>query len=162
MVTSGHENPHKSADQDQLVAASQQFLSDLDEQDQIRQRREEGQAIADIVEGLGLPSSVIAAVYVYPLLRDGFLSKARLESSDIAELTGIVQGLVQLGSFRLPPNWQPGEALAVQQSEALRKMLLAVVSAQTPLVKQLSTSLLSSFLKAMYDLVLDQFCSNGL
>ncbi len=110
------------------MAASQHFLSDLDEQDQIRERREEGRAIADIVESLGLPSSVIAAVYVYPLLRDGFLSKARLESSDIAELTGIVQGLVQLGSFRLPPNWQPGEALAVQQSEALRKMLLAVVS----------------------------------
>ncbi len=28
----------------------------------------------------------------------------------------------------LPSHWQPGEALAVQQSEALRKMLLAVVS----------------------------------
>ncbi len=110
------------------MAASQHFLSALDEQDQIRERREEGRAIADIVETLGLPSSVIAAVYVYPLLRDGFLSKAKLESSDIAELTGIVQGLVQLGSFRLPPDWQPGEALAVQQSEALRKMLLAVVS----------------------------------
>ncbi len=128
MVTSELENRHKISGQHQLVAASQEFLAALDEQDRIRQRREEGRAIADIVESLGLPSSVIAAVYVYPLLRDGLLSRARLESSDIAELTGLVQGLVQLGSFRLPQNWQPGEALAVQQSEALRKMLLAVVS----------------------------------
>ena len=128
MVTSELENRHKVSGQHQLVAASQEFLAALDEQDRIRQRREEGRAIADIVESLGLPSSVIAAVYVYPLLRDGLLSRAKLESSDIAELTGLVQGLVQLGSFRLPQNWQPGEALAVQQSEALRKMLLAVVS----------------------------------
>ncbi len=128
MVTSELENRHKISGQHQLVAASQEFLAALDEQDRVRQRREEGRAIADIVESLGLPSSVIAAVYVYPLLRDGLLSRARLESSDIAELTGLVQGLVQLGSFRLPQNWQPGEALAVQQSEALRKMLLAVVS----------------------------------
>ena len=34
----------------------------------------------------------------------------------------------QLDQFSLPEHWQPGEALAVQQSEALRKMLLAVVS----------------------------------
>ena len=128
MVTSELENRHKISGQHQLVAASQEFLAALDEQDRIRQRREEGRAIADIVESLGLPSSVIAAVYVYPLLRDGLLSRAKLESSDLAELTGLVQGLVQLGSFRLPQNWQPGEALAVQQSEALRKMLLAVVS----------------------------------
>ncbi|MFQ5982694.1 MAG: RelA/SpoT family protein, partial [Woeseiaceae bacterium] len=51
-----------------------------------------------------------------------------LEAGGIGELAGIAHGLVQLGRFRLPPNWQPGEALAVQQSEALRKMLLAVVS----------------------------------
>ncbi|MDH3748644.1 MAG: bifunctional (p)ppGpp synthetase/guanosine-3',5'-bis(diphosphate) 3'-pyrophosphohydrolase, partial [Gammaproteobacteria bacterium] len=36
--------------------------------------------------------------------------------------------LDQLSRFQLPDDWSPGEALAVQQSEALRKMLLAVVS----------------------------------
>ena len=100
----------------------------MDSPGEIRRCSEEGRAIAGIVDSLGLPSSVVAAVYVYPLLRDDLVSKAKLESSDIAELSGIVQGLVQLGSFRLPPDWQPGEALAIQQSEALRKMLLAVVS----------------------------------
>ena len=68
MVTSELEN--RQSDPDGLVAAAQEFLATLDEQAQIRQRREEGRAIADIVESLGLPSSVVAAVFVYPLLRD--------------------------------------------------------------------------------------------
>ena len=126
MVTSELEN--RQSDPDRLVVAAQALLASLDDQDEIGRCREEGLAIADIVDSLGLPSSVVAAVYIYPLARDGLLSKANLESGSIAELAGIVRGLVQLGSFRLPPHWQPGEALAVQQSEALRKMLLAVVS----------------------------------
>lgn len=128
MVTSELENLKKSSDEKRLVAAAREFLDALPEQEQIRQQRAEGRAIADIVEGLGLSPAVIAAVHVYPLLRDDLLASAKLEASDIGELAGIAHGLVQLGRFRLPPDWQPGEALAVQQSEALRKMLLAVVS----------------------------------
>ncbi len=128
MVTSELENWKKSSDEERLVAAARGFLAALPAQEQIRQQRAEGRAIADIVEGLGLSPAVIAAVHVYPLLRDDLLPSAKLEASDIGELAAIAHGLVQLGRFRLPPNWQPGEALAVQQSEALRKMLLAVVS----------------------------------
>lgn len=128
MVTSELENLKKSSDEERLVGAAREFLDALPEQEQIRQQRAEGRAIADIVEGLGLSPAVIAAVHVYPLLRDDLLASAKLEASDIGELAGIAHGLVQLGRFRLPPDWQPGEALAVQQSEALRKMLLAVVS----------------------------------
>ncbi len=126
MVTSGFENRQTASHQ--LLSASQEFLTTLDEHGRISQLREEGRAIADIVESLGLSPSLVAAVYIYPLYRDGILTKASLQSSDISELAGTVQGLAQLGSFRLPPDWQPGEALAIQQSEALRKMLLAVVS----------------------------------
>lgn len=128
MVTSELENLKKSSDEERLVGAAREFLDALPEQEQIRQQRAEGRAIADIVEGLGLSPAVIAGVHVYPLLRDDLLASAKLEASDIGELAGIAHGLVQLGRFRLPPDWQPGEALAVQQSEALRKMLLAVVS----------------------------------
>ncbi|MDH3991133.1 MAG: bifunctional (p)ppGpp synthetase/guanosine-3',5'-bis(diphosphate) 3'-pyrophosphohydrolase, partial [Gammaproteobacteria bacterium] len=49
-------------------------------------------------------------------------------TNGIPEIADLVDGLVQLGQFALPPDWKPGESLAVQQSEALRKMLLAVVS----------------------------------
>ena len=128
MVTSELENWKKSSDEERLVGAAREFLAALPAQEQIRQQIAEGRAIADIVEGLGLSPAVIAAVHVYPLLRDDLLGSAKLAASDIGELAGIAHGLVQLGRFRLPPNWQPGEALAVQQSEALRKMLLAVVS----------------------------------
>jgi GTP pyrophosphokinase len=126
MVTSELEN--RPGPQDQLVASAQAFLDDLDARGRIGTLCDEGRAIADIVAALGLPPPVVAAVYLYPLVRDNKLAIAKLESSEVGELAGIVQGLVQLGSFRLPPNWQPGEALAVRQSEALRKMLLAVVS----------------------------------
>jgi GTP pyrophosphokinase len=51
-----------------------------------------------------------------------------LQKNGIPEIADLVDGLVQLGQFALPPDWKPGESLAVQQSEALRKMLLAVVS----------------------------------
>jgi len=128
MVTSELENRKKSSDEERLVGAAREFLAALPAQEQIRQQIAEGRAIADILEGLGLSPAVIAAVHVYPLLRDDLLGSAKLEASDIGELVRIAHGLVQLGKFRLPPNWQPGEALAVQQSEALRKMLLAVVS----------------------------------
>jgi GTP pyrophosphokinase len=126
MVTS--ELQDRQSQPDQLITAAQQFVAEMGSRAETRQLREEGRAIADIVASLGLPSSVVAAVYIYPLLRDGKLTVSRLEASEIGELADIATGLVQLGSFRLPPNWQPGEALAVKQSEALRKMLLAVVS----------------------------------
>ncbi|MDH3453472.1 MAG: bifunctional (p)ppGpp synthetase/guanosine-3',5'-bis(diphosphate) 3'-pyrophosphohydrolase, partial [Gammaproteobacteria bacterium] len=51
-----------------------------------------------------------------------------LQNKQLDDISRFVLGLEQLGQFSLPDNWQPGEALAVQQSEALRKMLLAVVS----------------------------------
>lgn len=128
MVTSKLENRQDSEDSGRLVEAARGLLASLGTQEETRARCREGREIAEVVASLGLSPSVIAAVHAYPLLRDGLLTAKALEASEIGELAGIVHGLVQLGSFSLPPNWQPGEALAVQQSEALRKMLLAVVS----------------------------------
>ena len=88
----------------------------------------EGRSIAAIVEPLGLPTEILAAVQIYPLYRDGFISPNSLENSALKGISRFILGLQQLDQFSLPDHWQPGEALAVQQSEALRKMLLAVVS----------------------------------
>lgn len=104
------------------------YLDSLPEQADIRALRSEGEAIARILEPLSLPGNVLAAVYVYPLLRDERVSRKELAASPVADLLETATGLVQLGRFSLPPDWEPGEALAVQQSEALRKMLLAVVA----------------------------------
>ena len=128
MLTSDRENEAKSSEQVTTADDVRRFLDTLPEQADITALRAEGEAIATILEPLSLPGSVLAAVYVYPLLRDGRLSRKDLHGSSIANLSDLINGLVQLGRFSLPADWQPGEALAVQQSEALRKMLLAVVS----------------------------------
>lgn len=90
--------------------------------------RNEGRDIANILKPLDLPEILLAAVRLYPLQRDHHLASHTLKSGKVAELAALVKDLIQLGAFSLPEDWHPGEALAVQQSEALRKMLLAVVA----------------------------------
>ena len=115
-------------DRDAIVVAVRDYLKSLPAKDGLDACVAEGQAIADIVEPLGLPSRILAAVLAYPLYRDGMLSDTSLENNTLKEISRYVIGLQQLDQFSLPEHWQPGEALAVQQSDALRKMLLAVVS----------------------------------
>jgi GTP pyrophosphokinase len=91
-------------------------------------QRSEGEAVASILQQLGMPPSLLAAAAVYPLLRDGLLGPEHLSSPPFAALKDIVSGLDQLGRVSLPADWHPGEALATSQSEALRRMLLAMVS----------------------------------
>ncbi len=89
---------------------------------------QEGGDIAAIVATLGMPAEVLAAVRLYPLMREEFIDEKSIKNNKLTNISRIILDLVQLGRFALPPDWQPGEALAVSQSEALRKMLLAVVS----------------------------------
>ena len=110
------------------VAEVRQFLGTLPEKSGLESARSDGERIAAIVEPLGLPDEILAAVHVYPLFRDNLLSIKQLENNNLSNISRYVIGLQQLQQFSLPGNWQPGEALAAQQSEALRKMLLAVVS----------------------------------
>lgn len=128
MVVSKPENRDNGAEQADIVAAACDLVAALPSRPGLGQAVQDGEAIAAIVASLGLPHDVVAAVHLYPLMRDGFLDDDSLNNSKLSSLSQVVQGLVRLGRFSLPPDWQPGEALAVQQSEALRKMLLAVVS----------------------------------
>lgn len=104
------------------------FAKALPDRPDVAAARDEGEQIVTILEPLGLPDALLAAVRVYPLHRDGLVEPREAAQLDVAGLPDLVQGLVQLSRFALPQDWRPGEALAVQQSEALRKMLLAVVS----------------------------------
>jgi len=88
----------------------------------------DGAAIAAIVDALGLPAEVVAASRVYPLFRDELVDEKKLQISELESFSNLISGMLRLGRFNLPADWHPGEALAVQQSDALRKMLLAVVS----------------------------------
>ena len=118
-------NRHENAD---VVNDVCEFLGALPARDGRDACIEEGRAIAGIVEPLGLPLRILAAVYAYPLYRDEFISTNALQNYELKDISRFIVGLQQLDQFSLPDHWHPGEALAVQQSEALRKMLLAVVS----------------------------------
>jgi GTP pyrophosphokinase len=111
-----------------LVEQAGALLAGLPDDPSLAQLRAEGVAICKILSPLGMPPVLDAAVHLYPAAREGLLTAKHLQKAGLADLNGLVRGLVQLGQFALPENWKPGEALAVQQSEALRKMLLAVVS----------------------------------
>ena len=128
MSVSTVENPRADNDRSDAVATVQNYLDGLPSKDGLDNALDEGRRIAEIVAPLGLPESLLAAVLVYPLYRDGFVNAKSLQNNRLNDISRFVIGLEQLNQFSLPEHWQPGEALAVQQSEALRKMLLAVVS----------------------------------
>jgi GTP pyrophosphokinase len=104
------------------------YLGELDADDRSAACIAEGLAVAEIVAPLGLPEDIVAAVRVYPLFRNGVLKDDSLKNNEFESISRFIIGLKQLDAFTLPAHWRPGEALALQQSEALRKMLLAVVS----------------------------------
>ncbi len=105
-----------------------EFAQSLPDGPEVAAARHEGEQICAVLGPLGLPDTLLAAVRIFPLHREGMVGVQDLQRLKIEGLQELVQGLVQLSRFSLPADWQPGEALAVQQSEALRKMLLAVVS----------------------------------
>ncbi len=128
MIATPAENPQTSLEPGDIVAVSRQLAESACHHERGAAACAEGAAIAALLEPLGLARSLLAAARVYPLVRDGALDIADLEGTPLAGLRRTVEELVGLGRFALPRDWQPGEALATSQSEALRKMLLAVVS----------------------------------
>ena len=128
MSSSDPKNIAISNQNDGVVARTQIFLDSLPDNAATRAAIAEGRDIANIVKSLELPANLNAAAAVYPLVREKLLDINLINNSDLSDLSRIILGLVQLGQFSLPEDWQPGEALAVKQSEALRKMLLAIVS----------------------------------
>lgn len=111
-----------------VTVRAREILDGLNDEPGIDALRHEGEAICAILEPLELPAVLTAAVRLYPCAREGLLDARALQRTGDTELPELVEGLVQLGRFSLPADWRPGEALATQQSEALRKMLLAVVA----------------------------------
>jgi GTP pyrophosphokinase len=85
-------------------------------------------ALSQIVAELKADDDIVLGALLYPLLDAGLLPEpeAILEFGDPA--TRIAQEIVRLGHFGTPAHWRPGQALPGAQAEALRKMLLAVVT----------------------------------
>jgi GTP pyrophosphokinase len=128
MSSTHRENTANGVEQDGIAAATRQFLNTLPDNDAVNTALAEGRDIAAIVQTLELPEKLVAAATIYPLVRDNFVDINSFDNNGLSDISRIVLGLEQLGQFALPEDWQPGEALAIKQSEALRKMLLAGVS----------------------------------
>jgi GTP pyrophosphokinase len=128
MNASKPQNSPNDAGDTGIAEAARAFAAALPDQDAIAPALREGEKIAAIVESLGLPDDVVAAVQIYPLFRDGLIEEKELENISLYDIPRLVRELVRLGRVSLAEEWQPGEALARPQSEALRKMLLAIVS----------------------------------
>ena len=128
MAAINAENTGLSGDHKAIVADVREYLAGLPASENRDACLAEGDAIAEIVRPLGLPAKILAAVHVYPLFRAEIINQKTLQNKELKDISRYVLGIQQLDQFVLPTHWQPGEALAVQQSEALRKMLLAVVS----------------------------------
>ncbi|NIA27602.1 MAG: RelA/SpoT family protein [Desulfobulbaceae bacterium] len=128
MSRSNPENPPTNVEYADIVDTARQFVDALAEKEGLSVAITEGREIAAIVESLGLSNKLTAAAYLYPLVRDRLIDEKTLNNNDFAAISRTILDLQQLGRFSLSPDWRPGEALAGKQSEALRKMLLAVVS----------------------------------
>ena len=128
MSASKPETGMTSGEQANILEAVDSLIAALPDSAGCTAAAREGRDIDTIVESLGLPDDVRAAVRLCPLVREEYLDYKTLENNDLSKLSRLIQELVQLAGFELPQEWVPGQALAERQSEALRKMLLAVVS----------------------------------
>jgi len=128
MPTATHQNPPSPPSERPIPDALAGVFSALPASDALSAALAEGEEIAAIIATLGLPDDVRLAARVTPLVRAGLVAPDSLINNDLSHIHELVSELTALSAFALPPDWKPGEALATQQSDALRKMLLAVVS----------------------------------
>src|ERR1700734_2042213 len=83
--------------------------------------------VADIVRSLDADDDVVVAAVIQPLLDLGVIGREAALMHFGEEPLRLAGALSQLGEFGLPADWTPERGLEAAQSEALRKMLLAVI-----------------------------------
>jgi GTP pyrophosphokinase len=109
------------------VLAALAAVNALDLPAEAQELRASASAVAEIVRSLDADDAVVIAALLRPLLEAKLLDREAAEREFGAEQTRLARELIQLGQFGLPPDWTPERGLESGQSEALRKMLLAVV-----------------------------------
>ena len=87
-----------------------------------------GLAIAALLEEIRAEPEIRAAAILYPLVEAGAITSEAVEKRFDPIMRRRVEEIQRLGSFGLPENWRPGNALPPPQAETLRKMLLAIVA----------------------------------
>ena len=113
---------------EEIVRNIRQHFTNSSNKIELNRAIKEGESVAKIIEPLGLPNEIMTSAIIYPLFREKILRIKDIKNIYLRDISKYILGLDQLNQFSLPHNWKPGESLAIHQSEALRKMLLAVVS----------------------------------
>jgi GTP pyrophosphokinase len=110
-----------------LPAAAQAFLAGLDARDVVVQRAlQRAQAITQIVAELSEDEDIRLGATLLPLLETGLVDEAHAAASFGEAARRLASELVRLGSLGMPVR--PDASLSATQAEALRKMLLAIVT----------------------------------
>ena len=113
---------------EEIVRNIRQHFTNSSNKVELNRAIKEGESVTKIIKPLGLPSEIMASAMIYPLFREKIIKIKDINIIYLDDISKYILGLEQLNQFTLPQNWKPGESLATKQSEALRKMLLAVVS----------------------------------
>jgi GTP pyrophosphokinase len=85
-------------------------------------------SLSSIVSGLGAEDEVILGATAYPLLESGQIDDPKAVAMFGNDATRIARESMRLSAFGTASHWQPGQAVSGVQAEAVRKMLLAIVS----------------------------------
>ena len=90
--------------------------------------RQQGDETGAILAGLGAEREIVAGALLQPLLVRGLLPRADAVAAFGEPATVLAEELGRLGEFRAGTPWTPGRGLSAGQADALRRMLLAVVT----------------------------------
>jgi GTP pyrophosphokinase len=90
--------------------------------------RRDGDETASILAALDAEREIVAGALLQPLLARGLLPRAQAVAAAGEAATRLAEELGRLGEFRAGPQWTPGRGLSANQADALRRMLLAVVT----------------------------------
>ena len=90
--------------------------------------RQQGDETAAILAALDAERDIVAGALLHPLLARGFLTRTDAVRRFGEPATALADELGRLGEFRASQQWTPGRGLSTGQADALRRMLLAVVT----------------------------------
>ncbi len=112
----------------QLAAARAAVEAVLPDRDDSSSALHRGLGIAAIVAALEVDPETVTGAFLAPLLAAGVLSPDAARKRFGEDPARFAQDLAALGSFHVGERWSPDRGLSPSQAEALRKMLLAVIT----------------------------------
>ena len=110
------------------LARAEQLLLSLQESTHWAGAAEHSRALADIMQQLGADHDIVLGAMLYPLLQVKAIDDVKAAEVFGASALPIARELLQLGGFGAAAHWTRGQSLPPSQAEALRKMLLAIVT----------------------------------